>query len=180
MQREHLKCVCICVCMSIPREESIMNNRTEAAWESVNTELFACLRVLLCVQRQNGSIFYVRTYCFALCVCVCVRLAVIHWPDSSSWGSAHIPVITAGPTADWLLSALLPRCQSVRQSHCWFPAKVNTLEWCWQCWLAIDDLWSPFYCHIFTPQSYWPTCGIRILNHRVIVHSGAALRGRSQ
>ena len=58
MQREYLKCVCICVCMSIPWEESIMNNRTEAARESVNTELFACLRVLLCVHRQNGSIFY--------------------------------------------------------------------------------------------------------------------------
>lgn len=103
-----------------------------------------CVWVLLCVHRQNGSIFDKLMYCLSVCVCVCVRVAVIHWPDSSSWGSAHIPVITAVPTADWLLSALLRRCLSVRQSHCWFQTKVNTLERRWQNRLVIDEFQSTF------------------------------------
>ena len=48
-----------------------------------------------------------------LCMCLSLRVALIQWPDSSSWGSAHIPVITAVPSADWLLSAPLRRCQPV-------------------------------------------------------------------
>lgn len=121
-----------------------MNNRTEAAWESVNTELFVCLRVSPCVHRQNGSIF--SKHCFGSRVCVwvraCVRVAVIHWPDSSSWGSAHIPVITAVPTADWLLQHRSGDiCPSVRHT---VDFKPNTPEWCWQYAPDIEELWSGF------------------------------------
>ena len=51
-----------------------MNNRTEAARESVNTELFACLRVLLCVCTGKMAAYFISQCIVTLCVCapVCV------------------------------------------------------------------------------------------------------------
>lgn len=61
--------------------------------------------------------------------------------------------------------------QSVSQSLCWSPAKVNALQWCWLCQMGIDDLWSLFYDHTFTSQmnppvesgpptvAWWCICG---------------------
>lgn len=156
MNSKYLIYVCTRMCMSVPR----VDNRATNTGESVNTQLFAWVGVSLCVHRQNGSIFYNLMYSVCVCgacVCVCVRVTEIHWPDSSSWGSAHIPVITTSPTADWLLSALL---QTVSQSHCWSQAKVNTLQWCWQQKLTTDDIWH-LWPHLHcTSQHYWVTCGI--------------------
>lgn len=141
--KKYFKCVCIYVCISIPWEDSIMKNRIEAARDSVNIEPL-CVFEFYCVCTGKMAANLISRCIVSVCVCVCVRVAVIHWPDSSSWGSAHIPVITAVPTADWLLSALLRRCLSVRQSHCWFQTKVNTLEQRWQNRLVIDELQSTF------------------------------------
>lgn len=120
-----------------------MKNRIEAARDSVNIEPL-CVFEFYCVCTGKMAAYLISWCIVSVCVCVCVRVAVIHWPDSSSWGSAHIPVITAVPTADWLLSALLRRCLSVRQSHCWFQTKVNTLERRWQNRLVIDEFQSTF------------------------------------
>lgn len=147
MQRKCLKCVCTCACMSLHFEESIMNKRTEATPESTLNCLYS--RVLLCAHWKRQDILSANVLFLCECVWVYVRVAVIHWPDSSSWGSAHIPVITAVPTADWLLSA---RSGDVSHSQCWFPAKVNTLERCWQYRLAIDELWHMFHHQCLTPQ----------------------------
>lgn len=70
--KKYLKCVCMCVSMSIPWEESIMNNRTEAAQESVNTELFVCLRVVLCVYAQAKWQHILEVDVLFQFVCVCV------------------------------------------------------------------------------------------------------------
>lgn len=68
-------CLYLYVCVSIPWEESIMNNRAETAWESVNTELFACLRVLPCVCTGKMAAYFITRCGLCVCVsmCVCAR-----------------------------------------------------------------------------------------------------------
>lgn len=157
MQKE--VCVCICVCMSIPWEESIMKKRTQAARESVNTELFAC------VHRQNGSNFHKRMYCFSLCACVCMCQS---GSDPLTWQ----PVLRECThpchycsTHSWLTAFSSAQELSVSQSHWWFQAKVNALERRWQGRLTICDWWSHFYGWDFLPHrvSQLPV-GSRILN----------------
>lgn len=164
MQRKYMEYVCICVCMSVPWEESTMKNRTEAARESVNTELFACLRVLLCVHRQNGSIFYKRMYCVSsVCVCVCVS----EWQWSIDLTALPEGAHTSLSLLQYplLIDCFQHRSGDVSQSvtllissqsqHTWVVLTVPTGHW----WFMKSVLWPHFYS---TTSSYWPTCRIKI------------------
>lgn len=138
MRRKCSKCSCahVCLCQS-PGKDPYRGENHSRGCRHQTVWMFSCV----CTGKMDA-------YFIGWCI-VCVRVAVIHWPGGSSWGSAHIAVITAVLTADWLFSALLRRCQSVSLSHCWSQAKVNTP----QCQIAFDDLWSPFYDHAFTLQT---------------------------
>lgn len=111
-------CLYSCVYMSILWEESIMNNRKEAGRDSVNTKLFACVRVLLCVHMQNGSIFYQRMYCFTLRVCVHAHVFV------------H-PCVCQSSSDPLTWQLFLRECTHpchYCSTHCWFTAFSTAQE----------------------------------------------------
>lgn len=158
----------VCVCMSIPWEGSIMNNRTEAARESVNIELFACLRVLLCVHRQNGSIFYKLMYCFT-CVCVCVS----EWQWSIDLTAlpegvhTSLSLLQCPPLIDCFQHRSGDVSQSVSHTVDFQPKSTHSSAADSAGPGPIDDLWSPFHYRTFARRSYRPTCGIRIPGRRL-------------